>query len=77
MSASFLLCKDCKDKVCLKDGKPCKKVEQYLRTEGIRGREWIRPEFSKKDRQEKGRWKEIPFTMLGKNMDGDAGFEED
>ena len=57
-------CNDCKDKVCLKTGKPCKKMEIYLRSKGIKSRDWIRPRVSpKKDEKDKmGRWREIPAS---------------
>lgn len=63
MDASF--CCKCKDKKCLPAGKPCQEVEKYLRKQGIKGRDWIRPRVSPmKAKDGKGKWREIPFTDL-------------
>lgn len=58
-------CEDCKDKKCLKTGKPCKAIEEQMRKEGIYSRNYIRPEVSKEKRRDgKGRYREIPFTTV-------------
>ena len=56
-------CEDCKDKKCLRTGKPCEKVERILRREGIHSVDWIRPRMSSGKRG-RGVWREIPFSML-------------
>ena len=59
------ICLDCTKKTCLKTGKPCKNVERILRRLGIYSRDWIRPRVSsKKAKDGKGPWREIPFSML-------------
>lgn len=58
------ICEICETKSCLQTGKPCKEVEQILRSDGIRSSNYIRPENSKKQRKKWGRYKEIPFSSL-------------
>ena len=41
-------CERCKNKVCLKTGTPCERVEKLLIKEGIRSRKWIRPRICDK-----------------------------
>lgn len=60
-----MTCKDCKDKSCLKTGRPCAKIELFLRSQGIKGSDWIRPRVSpKKAKDGYGKWREIPFSAL-------------
>lgn len=61
-----MTCKDCKDKTCLKTGKPCAKIELYLRSQGIKGADWIRPRMPSTERGRRGsKYREIPFSSLG------------
>jgi hypothetical protein len=57
------LCSKCKNKTCLKEGKPCPKVEKILRDEGIKRSDWIRPRVSPKKQKKDGLsiYREIPF----------------
>ena len=60
------VCETCQNKTCLKKGKPCKKISEYLRKQGIYSADWIRPRVSKeKHRKDKrGKWREVPFTSF-------------
>lgn len=45
--------------------KVCNDVEKWLRRQGIRSADWIRPEVSKSMRVKgKSKWREIPFSSL-------------
>jgi len=60
-------CQKCKDQTCLKTGKPCDEIEKFLRSEGIKSRDWIRPKISNKLDNERGgygRYREIPFSSF-------------
>jgi len=57
-------CEKCKKKKCTETGTPCKKVEKYLHSIGVRARDWIRPKVSSQKR-ENGEWREIPFSSMG------------
>jgi len=61
----------------LKSGKPCKEIERQLRKEHIFSRDWIRPRISPKraEKERLGRWREIPFSMLGLSQNGDLSEE--
>ena len=58
-------CEECQQRKCIETGKPCKLVERWLKTFGIKSADWIRPENPKGIRDIKGRWKETPFSALG------------
>lgn len=71
-------CSKCKNKTCLKDGKPCAEVEKTLRDAGIFGREWIRPEMPKEERKPgMSKFREIPFSSLGRDKDGEKYVRDD
>jgi len=62
-----MLCASCKDKTCLKSGKPCKSAEEELRKEEIYSSGYIRPELpSNYDRTTWGKLREVPFSNLRK-----------
>ena len=63
-------CLKCKNKTCLKDGKPCKRVELYLQSQGIKSQEWIRPKMPHA-RRNGSPYREIPFSSLGRTIDGE------
>ena len=72
------ICSECKDKSCLKTGKPCEDVEALLRAEGIYGARYIRPRVSSSERRRGyGKWREIPFSSLGRDKDGEEPQEDD
>jgi len=72
------ICQECKDKVCLKTGKPCKEVEQMLSSQGIHSADWIRPEMPKNERKPgKSKFREIPFSSLGRDKDGEKYIKDD
>ena len=62
------MCRDCKRSYKCK--KICKEVKRYLRSQGIYSAEWIRPERSPVEREERkkwdrwSRWHEIPISAL-------------
>lgn len=64
------LCKECsKSKKCKKI---CKKVNQLLSKMGIKSANWIRPRVSKNQEEDGlGRSREIPFSSLGLDKDGE------
>ncbi len=61
-------CEGCRQQVCLKAGKPCERIERWLRINRIKSRDWIRPQVSKNqwEKDEKGRWREVPFSALSR-----------
>jgi len=63
-------CEECKDKICLKKKKPCRKVERYMLSLGIRGRGWIR----KKNRDDK--ISERPFSSMSEKWQYKQGLIE-
>ena len=65
-------CEGCRQQSCLEAGKPCEKIEHWLRWHKIKGREWIRPEVSKEMRKDgKGRCREVPFSAIKWDVDQD------
>ena len=68
-------CKKCKDKVCLKSGKPCNKVEKMLKDNGVFSRDYIRPQMSSSKR-DRGRHREVPFSSIGMDSNGNFGHEK-
>jgi len=38
-----MFCDTCKDKKCLKTGRPCKEVEKYLKSQGIKKAGYMNP----------------------------------
>ena len=54
------LCDNCKDKVCFNTKRPCKELENILRSEGIHSLGWIRPSLPKKYRRLNSRIRELP-----------------
>ena len=77
MDTSISFCSKCKDKTCIKSGKPCKRVESYLKAEGIYSRDWIRPKVSRLNRSPgTSQWREIPFSQLGHKNRVKLGIED-
>lgn len=73
MDASF--CLSCKRKDECR--RVCKRVEKYVRTQGIYDKDWIRPKVSSRKRHKYGSWRETPFTMLGWDTNGEGQVKED
>ncbi len=65
------ICKHCTDQTCLIKGKPCKDIESYMRRDGIKSAQYIRPERSTHERVDGlGRHKELPMSgLVGIEMD--------
>jgi len=62
---SFVFCKTCKRKKCLKTGRLCKKVDDWMRKQKIYSSDYIRPEMSRKRRNSGlGRHREVPFSSI-------------
>jgi hypothetical protein len=59
--------------------KPCQDIEKQMRDEGIYSQNYIRPLMSKSvaKRDGKGKWREIPFSSLRKNQNGENPLEFD
>ena len=57
-------CAECELKSSCK--KVCKKVEQWLRKQGIRRNNWTRPQMPSQIRKGKNKWREINLTSLNK-----------
>jgi hypothetical protein len=58
-----MLCNTCHN--APKCVKTCPKIERYLKSKGIYSSSFIRPEISSKKRKDgKGRWREVPFSSL-------------
>lgn len=71
-------CSNCTNKTCLLTKTPCKAIEKYLRFNGIRGQEWIRPQLPrnirkklKKNGEGMTQWREIPFSAFNYEDDDD------
>jgi hypothetical protein len=65
-------CEKCKDRVCEKEGSPCKEVENILQGDGIRRRGWIGKRFGKNNKSYFNKYgvygsqrREIPFSSMG------------
>ena len=71
VGASFFIdmkCDKCPKKPRCKE--LCQKIKDYLRSQGIRSADWIRPRVSSKKRTG-GKWREIPFSALNRGKDGE------
>lgn len=70
-------CEKCKNKTCLKKGKPCKEVERWFASFGIKGDLWIRPEISTQKRKDGlGRSREVPFSAIKWDVDNDFAHDK-
>ena len=45
----------------------CSELNKHLKSQGIYSAEWIRPRVSSAKRNERGKWREIPFSALNKD----------
>ncbi len=60
-------CTKCKVKTCIITDKPCKEIEQELRSKGIYSSDYIRPEVSKNTQADgKGRFREVSVSDIEK-----------
>ncbi len=66
-----MLCLTCKGFECLKTRKVCNKVNRYLKDLRIFASSYIRPKISSQDRTGRGEWREIPFSALPRDKDGE------
>jgi len=60
-------CALCEHKTCLKNGKPCKKIEILLRHFSIYSSEYIRPQMSRNKRSG-CKWREMPFSYFSEKL---------
>lgn len=61
------ICQKCKDKICENSGTPCKKVEKFLRDNGVMSRDWSGKQISAHKRSLGNGYgkREIPFSAMG------------
>lgn len=59
-----MYCEQCQRKRCLNTGKPCKRMELYLKEQNIHKASWIRP-------YDTIGAVELPFSYLGSDYNGD------
>ena len=77
-----MFCGNCPQKKTCKS--LCKEVEDYLRSQGIYSKDYIRPRVSPKKLKEERKHghyysplREIPFTDLGRDKDGEYKFDDE
>ena len=65
------ICEKCKKYPACKE--ICPKVKSILKKAGIYSSDWIRPQVSKEKSTDDnmGRWREIPFSALNRDQNGE------